>query len=682
MFRPPFPAESYLLRSEHRYRWRDVAGRVDHDALAMSARLIPTAPELTTKQRAQITRVLDRVQKSAAAYPDLAAQGMLDERFGFPIIIEVPAGGIRRGVSNDGTAWETVFTGASYGFLPDTVARDAEEIDVIAGPNVDAPNVFVIAFLKPGNDEIASDGAVLDEHKLFIGFSDYEAAQACARANWPPDRIGGITVTPMEVLRGLMGFELDEGMIAKAIRVMTSDGVVMSGPNGFVVGRVAKVMPAATQALAPVTKGAANLATFAGGGLLLPGQGKPRRMRSKAVDDVLAKAERCSKAYSSACAYQGPVQYTGIPDTHPACTSPLTWEYDEPEEVGGWLGAIEPDDESWIAFVDNVGHALLWKERETNGRVLGTPLALARLDIATAKAIPERYGDIDFSPPDGVREAARRGIALHEEGKTGDGIEPATVAWARRIAAGEKVSPEKARQGNRWFGRNERFKDEPKDSPAWASWQLWFGDDGKAWFSKLVEQMDARDRGAGVDKNVDVDVMNSAGELVAKTIATVKLCAVSKGLDASTPIDRRIVYGVALESEPFDGRGDAHDETYSLDVVRRAAYNWLGNFANFDDSHGRFLSKQEIVVVESFIAPVEFTWQGTVIKQGSWVVAAKIVSEPLWARVIAGELNAWSIEGYAIRECTTCNARMKAKQTQNGPMWLCPSCDKLALLTS
>lgn len=104
-----------------------------------------------------------------------------------------------------------------------------------------------------------------------------------------------------------------------------------------------------------------------------------------------------------------------------------------------------------------------------------------------------KYDHIDFTAPQGVRENMRRGLALHKDDVTGDGLEPETVAWARRIASGEAVSPERARMGNRFFGRNERFADEPKDSPAWASWQLWGGAAGRAWFSSLVEQMNAAD---------------------------------------------------------------------------------------------------------------------------------------------------------------------------------------------
>ena len=105
-----------------------------------------------------------------------------------------------------------------------------------------------------------------------------------------------------------------------------------------------------------------------------------------------------------------------------------------------------------------------------------------------------KYDDINFKPPEGVREAYKRGLELHEEGKTGDGLEAATVAMARKLAGGDAVSPEWARKGNRFWGRNERFLDEDKDSAAYASAMLWGGRPGKSWFGKLVEQMDAADK--------------------------------------------------------------------------------------------------------------------------------------------------------------------------------------------
>lgn len=117
-----------------------------------------------------------------------------------------------------------------------------------------------------------------------------------------------------------------------------------------------------------------------------------------------------------------------------------------------------------------------------------------------------RYADIDFSPPDAVRAAAKSGLALHEKGLSGNGLEPATVLWARKYVQGQPVSPERARMGNRFYGRNARFANAPKDSPAWVSWQLWGGSAGKSWFASLVRQMDNSEKKSKAETHIKASV--------------------------------------------------------------------------------------------------------------------------------------------------------------------------------
>lgn len=112
-----------------------------------------------------------------------------------------------------------------------------------------------------------------------------------------------------------------------------------------------------------------------------------------------------------------------------------------------------------------------------------------------------RYQGIDFSPPQGVRDACARGLDLHEQGHSGDGLRPATVAWARRLAAGEDVTPDKAVKMRAWFARhdneteNAARAEDPK-SPAMVAWLLWGGDPGKRWSERLVAQMERADEEA------------------------------------------------------------------------------------------------------------------------------------------------------------------------------------------
>lgn len=65
----------------------------------------------------------------------------------------------------------------------------------------------------------------------------------------------------------------------------------------------------------------------------------------------------------------------------------------------------------------------------------------------------EARADIDLSAPEYMRASARRGLDLHEQGLSGDGLMPATVADARRMAAGE-ISEAKWRKIGAWIARH------------------------------------------------------------------------------------------------------------------------------------------------------------------------------------------------------------------------------------
>lgn len=116
------------------------------------------------------------------------------------------------------------------------------------------------------------------------------------------------------------------------------------------------------------------------------------------------------------------------------------------------------------------------------------------------------YEGIDFTPSERVQSQFAKGIELYEAGKGGDGLVASTIRWARRLAAGEAVTPAKARKGSAWFARHETDKKPDWDkageeTPGYVAWLLWGGDAGRAWFDNLVERMDAAD--AKTEKSVD-----------------------------------------------------------------------------------------------------------------------------------------------------------------------------------
>lgn len=105
--------------------------------------------------------------------------------------------------------------------------------------------------------------------------------------------------------------------------------------------------------------------------------------------------------------------------------------------------------------------------------------------------------DINFTPPHGVVAAARRGLQLHAQGHGGPGLMPETIRWAREVADGKPITPEKAIKGNAWHARHavdRRPGWHSPPTPGYVAYLLWFGDAGRAWFAKLVRQIRAQRR--------------------------------------------------------------------------------------------------------------------------------------------------------------------------------------------
>lgn len=66
----------------------------------------------------------------------------------------------------------------------------------------------------------------------------------------------------------------------------------------------------------------------------------------------------------------------------------------------------------------------------------------------------DEYRAVDLSVPAFMRASAKRGLALHEQGYSGDGLVPATVADARRMANNEALSENKWRKISPWIARH------------------------------------------------------------------------------------------------------------------------------------------------------------------------------------------------------------------------------------
>jgi hypothetical protein len=132
----------------------------------------------------------------------------------------------------------------------------------------------------------------------------------------------------------------------------------------------------------------------------------------------------------------------------------------------------------------------------------GKPKPAPKAPPALAKA-PEgltegKYDHIDFTPPKGAQEAAKRALAVRsEKPDSQQGMTPVGIARARDLSNGKKLSPETVKRMKAYFDRHQSDKSGEswdEQGKGWQAWMGWGGDDGYAWARKIVRQMDSADK--------------------------------------------------------------------------------------------------------------------------------------------------------------------------------------------
>ena len=120
-------------------------------------------------------------------------------------------------------------------------------------------------------------------------------------------------------------------------------------------------------------------------------------------------------------------------------------------------------------------------------------------------------------------------------------------------------------------------------------------------------------------------------------------------LDKRIPLlkteEERYVLGIVLEPEFVDSQNDI----YSANEIRNAAHRFLESFQNVGLMHEGYVNNQ-VKIIESYLAPVDFDLAGQKIKKGTWLLALHILDDKLWDLIKSGELTGLSMGGSARRE--------------------------------
>lgn len=169
-------------------------------ALSLERMTLREYPEKTIQLHDIAAQTADTSELNAGATPTQQQLEMNDygvariQIAGLNIAIENPIGSVRRGVDQDGQAWETQMS-AHYGYIEDTMGADGDELDIFVAPDTEQDyqgRVFII-------NQIDRAGR-FDEHKVILGVPSKARAIALYQAHYDEqfNSIGSMVEMSME----------------------------------------------------------------------------------------------------------------------------------------------------------------------------------------------------------------------------------------------------------------------------------------------------------------------------------------------------------------------------------------------------------------------------------------------------------------------------------------------------
>lgn len=122
-----------------------------------------------------------------------------------------------------------------------------------------------------------------------------------------------------------------------------------------------------------------------------------------------------------------------------------------------------------------------------------------------------------------------------------------------------------------------------------------------------------------------------------------------KSISMNVPIfvskaDERIVMGIVYEPDEVDAQGDQANS----EEIKKAAFYFMEHNPQFKVMHKG--KKVNTVILESYIAPTDFTVGNRNVKKGSWIITARINDDKTWKAIKSGKLTGWSMAGSATVE--------------------------------
>ncbi len=160
------------------------------------------------------------------------------------------------------------------------------------------------------------------------------------------------------------------------------------------------------------------------------------------------------------------------------------------------------------------------------------------------------------------------------------------------------------------------------------------------WFTPVVTAR-VDERPNTFDEVVDVVFEHEVKRPVEKLLdRTVRVVKAEQGSG-----EERFVYGIVLEPEV----ADSQEDVVSKEEIRKAAHEYMEFYRGTGLMHRERLFGGARIL-ESYLAPQDLVINGENVKEGSWLMGWRLVSDALWADAKSGKLTGFSIQGSAVRE--------------------------------
>jgi HK97 family phage prohead protease len=190
-------------------------------------------------------------------------------------------------------------------------------------------------------------------------------------------------------------------------------------------------------------------------------------------------------------------------------------------KAANWTGTTAHVE--WLLSGGDSGQKWVERRNETDAQI-ETDSGSVTSEDDTADDCELREGEVSLKPTAGMAAACRRGLKLYEEGRGGDGLVPATISWAKKIASRENLTKEKVIKMRAWHARHKVDKkpgwDKPGDeTPGFVAFLLWAGAAGQRWSEAKVAQMgEARDADGGAEDYSEYGTLSPANLAYAESL--------------------------------------------------------------------------------------------------------------------------------------------------------------------